>query len=164
MTRRRRFDDPWEISDVGGFLTAVGSRVELDVGLDVIAVVDTSDARELLAAEALPSIAGRLEGEEASWTLSRRVLAPAMRRLCPQPVPSEHGARCSVHIVRCRDGRVVSSPDDVRLGYAVMYANNGLRTYMGEIFTLTPHGWCDFDRGGAEPTLTQLRGRRLRAV
>jgi hypothetical protein len=160
MRDRVHAEDPWHLPDVPAFLSAVAREVDLYAGLDLLAVVDVSDKRELLAVETLPTAeTSRVE----DWQFAMQVIAPMLERLCPDhdsPPPPQ----CTTHLLRCRAGRVVPALDDVRLGYALLYGRNLINTFCGDIVILTPHGWRAERRAGLTPTLTSLGGQALRAV
>lgn len=153
--------EPWHLSDVPALLTEVARRVPLRAGFDVVAVVDTSPKRELLGCEVLPLLPRLSTGYEV-WNLARHVLEEVFVRLCPERAPGDP-ASCTIHLIRCRDGRAVPTPDEGAVGYAMLYANNPVQAFIGDVITLTPHGWCEQRRGGFAPTLVPT-GQTLRAM
>jgi hypothetical protein len=155
-------NDPWVLADVDGLLTEVARRIRLYAGLDVIAVVDTSPDRALLGCEALPFLPRLSTGYEV-WDLTRHVLEEVFIRLCPERGPGDPPL-CTIHLLRCRDGRVVPTTDEGSVGYAMLHANNPVQAFIGDIITLTPHGWREHTRGGLTPTLSSLGRKKLRAV
>jgi len=159
--RRRHLDDPWELPDVAAFLTDLSRRIDLRPGLDLLVVVDDSDVRRVLGLEELAQPA---HPETDPGELAYAIFEQPMQRLCPSWEEDPGPPHCTVHLLRCRDGRVVPAPDDIRLGYAMLYAKNFLTVYSGDIIVLTPYGWRVGRRAGAAPTLTSLGGRGLRAV
>lgn len=155
-----RSTNPWDIPDVPSLLEAIGRRIDVRAGLDIVVVVDTSDERTMIACEALQPL-GKLSTSHDAWELARDTLEQVFIRLCPQRRLGDP-APCTVHLVRCRDGRVVPTPDQGAVGYAMLLANNPVQVYIGEVITVTPHGWRERHRGGLMPTLTSLRRAQLR--
>ena len=157
-----RSTDPWFLTDVDGLLTEVARRHDLYAGLDVVAAVDTSPDRLLLGCEPLPPMPRLSSGYEA-WAHARDVLEKVFIRLCPERGPGDPPL-CTIHLLRCREGRVVPTTDEGAMGYAMLHANNWVQAFVGEVITLTPHGWRIHHRGGVTPTLTSLGAKHLRAV
>lgn len=163
MPPYQRVAPPWELSDVPALLATVARRVVLDVGVDVLATVRTDEARSFVAAEALPTVPDMSCRDEQEWVFANDVLEPIFLRLCP-PRDFARLPECTIHLIRCREGRVVPTPDEGSLGYAMLLANNESQAYVGDIITVTPHGWRRRWMADDQPTLTALRRRRLRAT
>jgi hypothetical protein len=152
--------DPWDLPDVPALLEEVGRRVDVRAGLDVVAVVDTEPTRGLLAYEVLRPLARLSTGYEV-WDLARHQLEQVFVRLCPQRRLGEP-PHFTLHVVRFREGRVVPTPDEGALAYAMLLANNPVHGFVGEVITVTEHGWRERHRGDLAPTLTSLRRAQLR--
>lgn len=157
--------EPWLLDDAPRALATILELGGTTPGQTHVAYV-SPDAEKVcgVVTFATPSPHGPeavFDNDDARWALSAR-LHDIAQELVPRRTfePGEGWSRMrgALFTVVCREGRVVSTAEEMQFHLSWRYSNHGTEAIDGDVLVVTPHGWTSTltEQCGREPALPQV--------